>query len=177
MRKRRRRQLIINPNLIDELDYYITYIKVESAKKVREDLTATTHDVLLAFYSDYPDPVSYRRTPDHKNILRGSFMKFYANPHNVIIRGGVELSPDKMNDLYRVNKEYVFNEVYLGMHGNVPMLPQYNPATWITPSMMNPNPLERILDRRDWIVSHIVSFTNSAVNVAKNGSYQYFHFK
>ena len=70
---------------------------VGAATECREILSDAVQMAIWSFYADYT-PVKYVR--HYYNFLKNSYIKYYKNPHNKIIYGGVELSPDNMKDIY-----------------------------------------------------------------------------
>lgn len=155
----------IEKELLDDLKKYASTVCVSLAGQVRDELYETARYAIDEFYNDYI-PLSYRR--HYYNFINKSLFKYYKNPHNSIIRGGVELSPDQMDDLYRAEKEYVFDLVYHGFHGNVEALP--NSISNIPP-VMNPSPLDILYDKRDYLINNINDYKDTAINKANSNSY------
>lgn len=142
--------------LAQEIEQYSKDISRELAIKTREELYKAADKAINYFYADY-SPIYYRRhLPVTSNIKR-SFRKYYANPHNTIFSGGIEMSSDWMNDLYRADTDYVATLVYSGYHGNVLMLPQ---VITNVPPITNPSPMMRILNTRDKIQANISGIAN-----------------
>lgn len=159
----------INNDLIQDLKTYATSVCTSLAGQVRDEMYKEAHFAIDEFYNDY-EPIYYKRTKNHYNFKKNSFKKYYKNPHNSIIRGGLELTPYELDDLYRADKEYVFNLVYLGYHGNVNMFPH---TIYNTPPVMEPSPLDILLDKRDFIVKNINDYKDNAINKAKKQKYSF----
>lgn len=160
-----RNKIEIKDDLIRDLKNYSSAVCVSLASKVRDEMYKEAQMAIEEFYNDY-DPLYYNR--HYYNFRKNSFKKYYKNPHNSIIYGGIELTPSELDDIYRADTDYVFNLVYLGYHGNVNMLP-YN--IFNIPPTMEPTPLEILLDKRDFLVKHIDNYKKEAINKANNGSY------
>ena len=167
--------------LSKEIEQYSRDIAKQLAIETRENLYKIAFKAISAFYSDY-SPIYYKRHRPISYNLRKSYRKFYANPHNTIYRGGVELSSEWMDDLYRADTDYVFNLVYAGYHGNILMLPWEKedrdgpPFGTLKniPPIMSPSPLEIILNARDNMVKNMAYKANAiAQKVKKNGNYRY----
>lgn len=160
----------IENDLIKDLKDYATTVSISLATQVRDEINQTAKEAIDAFYNHYRpkngEPLYYKR--HYYNFRRNSFTKYYKNPHNSIIRGGVELTPYDLDDIYRADSEYVFNLVYLGYHGNVGMFP--HKVTNIPP-VMTPSPLDIILDKRDYIVKNINDYKQTAIDKANNKTY------
>ena len=159
----------IDKDLIQDLKTYATSVCTSLAGQVRDEMYKEAHFAIDSFYNDY-DPIYYKRTKNHYNFKKKSFKKYYKNPHNSIARGGIELCYENMDDLYRADTEYVFNLVYLGYHGNVNMFPH---AIYNIPPVMEPNPLEILLDKRDYLVKNINDYKDKAIDKASKNSYDY----
>ena len=155
----------LKDELIKDLTKYAVTVAKSLATQVRDEMNETANQAIEDFYDDYT-PLFYRR---HRyNFMENSFVKYYKNPHNSIIRGGVELTPYNLDDIYRADTEYVFNLVYLGYHGNVNMLPR---RVSNVPHIMSPNPLDILLDKRDYLVKNIKNYKSAALEQANNNSY------
>ena len=162
-----RNKIYIDNALIKDLQTYASSVCVSLATTVRDELYEEAKLAIDAFYEDYT-PLYYKR---HKyNFKKNSFIKYYKNPHNSIVCGGIELTPNELDDLYRAEPEYVFDLVYLGYHGNVELLTPYQKINNIPP-VMEPGPYEILLDKRDWLVKNINNYKILAVNKAKEKQY------
>lgn len=159
----------IDNDLIQDLKKYSSSVCISLATQVRDEMYKEAQFAIEEFYNDY-EPLYYKR--HYNNFRKNSFEKYYKNPHNSIVRGGIELTPYNMNDLYRADTEYVFNLVYLGFHGNVNMFPHniYN-----VPPTMNPSPLDILLDKRESLIKNINDYKDMAINKAKNQQYIFLH--
>lgn len=166
----KKNKVTISMNLEKELDDYLTEFSVGMAAFVRDEMHECTKHAIDAFYNNYrpknKEPLFYNR--NYYNFRNNSFSKYYENKHGKIIRGGVELTPGNMDDIYRADTDYVFNLVYAGYHGSVWTLPN---EIKNVPPVMNPGPLEILLNRRDEIVKNIDSYKSYGLNRASNKNY------
>lgn len=149
-----------------DLTKYMQNVLSGTAAKIRDDLTEEAFNSIKFFYASYT-PSYYKR--HYYNFLNKSFKKYYANPHNVIYRGGVQLTPEEMDDIYQDPTYEVFDSVYAGFHGVSSMF--YAPYSFSVTPVMEPSPMQRILDRRDYIVSHIDDYVLAGINKANKGTY------
>ena len=142
---------------------------VGMATEVRDNLTKSAAVAIEMFYQDY-DPDFYHR--HYYNFRRKSFRKYYDNKHGHIVRGGVELSPDAMDDIYQDPVEQVFDMVYHGFHGVASgfinkVVPGFKApgfkegdvikpkSFYKIPEVMDPSPLEIIYNSRNNILKQI----------------------
>lgn len=158
----------INNDLIQDLKKYASSVCVSLASQVRDEMYKEAQFAIEAFYDDYK-PLYYKR--HYYNFRKNSFMKYYKNPHNSVVRGGIEITPYGLDDLYRADKEYVFNLVYLGFHGNVNMFPH---EVSNIPPKMEPSPYFMLLEKRDYLVKHIEDYKDEATDKASKKSYSFF---
>lgn len=135
----------ISNTLQKELSDYTTKFCKNIATIVRDELTNTTMNAIAYFYTSWT-PKTYER--HYYNFMDYSFKKYYANPHNSIIRGGVELTPYRMKNIYEDPVSEVFDLVYHGFHGASAAINGNSP-------IMKPHPLDRIINYRDAIVKNI----------------------
>lgn len=165
--------------LAKEIEQYSKDIAKQMAIETKENMYKIAFKAISAFYSDYT-PIYYHRHRPISSNVRKSYRKYYLNPHSSVYSGGVELSSEWMDDLYRADTDYVFNLIYLGYHGNVLMLPWDDPdrppygKLKNIPPVMNPGPWEIILNGRDKIIKNL-SFKMNAVarQVKQKNNYQY----
>ena len=162
-------KVTIEKDLIQDLRKYASSICTSLASQVRDEMHKEAQYAIEEFYNHY-DPLYYNR--HYYNFKKNSFEKYYKNPHNSIVRGGIVLTPYALDDLYRADKEYVFNLVYLGFHGNVKMLPH---EIHNTPPVMNPSPLDMLIDKRDFLVDNIEDFKDVAINKAQKQQYAFLY--
>ena len=157
----------IDNKLKQDLKKYASAVCTSLAGQFRDEMYKEAHFVIEDFYNDY-EPIYYNR--HYNNFRKNSFKKHYKNPHNSIIRGGIELTPNELDDLYRADKEYVFNLVYLGYHGNVNMFPH---TISNVPSIMEPSPLDILLNKRDSLIENINDYKDESINKAKKQKYTF----
>lgn len=166
MAKRFNHRVIISKQLYDDLNKYGKNFCVGMATKVRDTLTTSAAIAIESFYQDYT-PKYYKR--HYYNFRENSFRKYYENKHGRIIRGGVELSPERMDHIYRDSTEEVFDMVYAGYHG---VASGFNePYTFTPVHVMNPTPLEIIENSRNNILTHINQFEKYGYVRANHNSY------
>ena len=79
-------------DLSDLENYLKTYSKTVcriAVGKIRDELTEEARTAIELFYESY-SPVYYNR--HYENFRKRSFKKYYANPHNQVYYGGVQLT-------------------------------------------------------------------------------------
>ena len=161
-----------NSILIDiakEINEYSRDIAKQMAIYTRDELMKEAQRAIKIFYNHYSPIYYYRHKPIGYNINK-SFRKYYANDHNIVYKGGIELSSNWMNDIYRADKDYVFNLVFSGYHGNVTMLPF---PIFHTPPIMSPSPLDIILIKRDKLRKDAQKNANKIAHSLHKSSYKY----
>lgn len=163
----KKNKVTISQDLIDDLKKYSEQVKVGMATAVRDDLTDEVIDSLGAFYSDYK-PKYYKR--HYYNFMDKSYRKYYYNPHGQIVRGGVELSYQFMDDIYEDETREVFDLVYHGFHGPQSVFGE-SPTGKIIP-VMKPSPLDYIYKKRDYIVENIQDYKDRGLSRANSIKYK-----
>lgn len=141
----------------DEIRQYCKKVLSNVAGQIRDELTQEAQNAIEDFYNDY-NPLYYHR--HYWNFYNNSFKKYYSNAHGVIFRGGVELTPQNMSDIYKEKPEWVFDSVYAGFHGIAGMF--VSPKTFTVTPRMNPSPMEMLLAKRDNIVKNIDTYVANA---------------
>ena len=160
---------IILTDLAKEIEQFSRDVARELAIDTREQLVKEASLAINKFYSHYTPEHYHRHLPIGKNIKK-SFRKYYANAHNYVYSGGIEISSDWMNDIYRADKDYVFNLIYAGYHGNVAMFPfQVN----LVPPIMSPSPLDIILDKRDELIKGVQNNANKIASQINKSGYKF----
>jgi len=175
---KRKNKVHITADLKTDLNKFSVEVSKELAKQVRQEMLETAQDAIARFYASYT-PVRYKR--HYYNFIKNSFRGYYKNPHNQIIRGGIELTPYLMDDIYSGTSkykeaggnitDYVFNLVYSGYHGNIPMLGNGGEAP-----RMEPSPLDLIINKRRYIVENIKTYKHGAFLKASGESYKTLRF-
>lgn len=156
--------------LSEEIKRYSQEIAKNLAIHTREEFFNEANKAITKFYSHY-EPISYRRHQPIGANIRKSFRKYYSNPHNSIYSGGIEISPEWMDDIYRADTDYIFNLIYAGYHGSVWTFP-FKVSN--VPPVMEPGPLNIILDKRDSLIKNMPKIANKiAVETRRSGSYKY----
>ena len=157
-------KVTITPELKNDLKTYATAACVGLATYVRDAMYDEAKTAIAHFYADY-EPIYYKR--NYYNFEDNSFKKYYSNPHNSIVRGGVELTPDSLDNIYRADAKYVFQLVYTGHHGNVAAFPHdiYN----VPP--VTKAPIQMLLNKRAAIVNGIGSYKDVVMSAAAKKSY------
>lgn len=160
-------------SLKDYLEKYTKEVGRIAAANIRDELTETAFNAIVQFYEDY-SPKSYQR--HYYNFLEKSFRKYYSNAHGNIFRGGVEFTPQLMDDIYQSSKGYsssqvteqVFDTVYAGFHG-VASTQIYPPGTEprVIPHVMSPSPMELIMNKRDDIENNLDKYIQKAQSKIK----------
>lgn len=156
--------------LSQELERYSKEIAKQLAIETREKLFKEADNAISDFYSHY-DPLYYKRHQPIGYNIRKSFRKYYHAPHGNIYSGGIEMSSDWMDDVYRYDKDYIATLIYSGFHGNVLMFPF---TVSNVPPIMSPSPIERILEVRNDIVKNINKIVSPiSVKIRQTGNYKY----
>ncbi len=158
---------------IDDLENHVRKKGQEACRlvagKIRDDLTLEAKNAISEFYNSYT-PDYYKR--HFYNFQEKSFKKYYANPHNKIYYGGVELTPNAMDDIYQDSVEQVFQSVYEGFHGPASMIGTGYASIGETPikfskvpERMWPSPMELLYRKRDYIIDHIQDYIDYAQKI------------
>ena len=173
---------IKNQSIIDlanEIEDFSKSIAKEMAIKSREDLYKAANNAITKFYNHYtPDYYKRHIIPYYQHNINKGIKKYYHSPHGNIYSGGIELSPESMDDLYKIRKDYIFNLILAGFHGNIPMLPDMthytNQTSRSVPPIMEPSPLNLILDERDRLIKNVSKDANDiAQRIKKEKGYKY----
>jgi len=150
--------------LDEQIKNYVNSVASKTAGIIADDLTDEASSSISDFYNDY-EPKYYRR--HYYNLKENGFRRYYRNPHNTIFYGGVELTPEKMDDLYNAPPEQVFNTVMDGFHGVASMISSGNAdmgfvrQTTFVPRMI-PSPMDMLLDKRQYIEKNIDKYIEKA---------------
>ena len=151
-----------------DLKKYCQDVLASAASKISYELTKETQSAIEAFYNDY-NPIYYRR--HYYNFYNKSFRRYYINSHGKSFRGGVEFTPELMDDLYQDNTQEVFDTVYAGFHGPAGMFEASNSFTIIR--RMTPSPMERIRAKREEIKSNIQTYIDYGRKQASHNHYSH----
>lgn len=158
----KKNKVVVTSDLIYDLRKYAENFCVGMATQVRDDLYMQTTFAIGTFYMNYK-PNYYKR--HYYNFMDKSYKKYYSNPHNHLIRGGVELSYEYMDDIYQDDVKEVFDFVYHGFHGVSSVIHK-------TPTVMKPSPLDIIYKRRTYILNHLDRFYNKSYDRANSYVYK-----
>lgn len=142
---KKKAKININNKLKEELEKYSNSFIRGIVQEVKEELTKTAYNAITRFYTSWT-PKYYNR--HYYNFMNYSFKGYFKSPHNTIIRGGVELTPYRMKDIYEDSTQEVFDLVYHGFHGMAGITNSNIPK-------MDPSPIELIYLRRNNIVNNI----------------------
>ena len=185
MKKKKKINITVNikPELIADLTDFSHQVCVGAAAFVRDTLYNTTIEAFERFYCDYTPvsgsyPCSYNWKfviPDGQpkeyirtfNILENKVVnKFNENKHGKIIRGGIRLLPDKMEERYNISAADVFGNISSGYHGL--------PAPYNNIPDMDPAP-ERIVNMKlDEILSNVdITCGTPGLDRAMSKNYKY----
>lgn len=136
-----------------EIVEYAQKVCAKTASLIADEMSKTAKYAIDAFYNDYT-PSYYKR--HYYNFNKNSYKRFYQNRHGKKFVGGIELTPENMDDIYKYPTEAVYHFVYdYGYHG----LPLNN-----TP-VMSPTPMEILLDKKEEIVNNLDRYTNRAQKI------------
>ena len=150
-------------DIIQDIKNYSSNVAKFAAIEVRDELAQVAHDAIESFYNDY-EPEEYYR--NYYNFKKKSYSKYYHDSHGTTFSGGIEFTPEEMDELYihdtrspfakhatyGAPAELVFEKVMEGWHG---LSTPYNIA-----EQMNPTPMEMInkaydrLCRSNTLLSH-----------------------
>lgn len=147
---------------------YASNVAKYAAIETREELAKTAYDAIGKFYEDY-EPDFYIR--HYYNFSYKSYKKYYKNNHDSVFTGGIILSPDYMDDIYRGSTELVFELVMeKGYHGlNAWNQNDYRPS--LPYAITTPTPMEIIEKRQRQIASAPKQILNKAIKRADAESY------
>ena len=154
-------------SLKNYLEQYAREVGRVTAASIRDELAETAFNAIVKFYESY-SPRTYRR--HYYNFLEKSFRKYYSNAHGIVYRGGIEFTPQLMDDIYQSSRGYspsqvteqVFDTVYAGFHGvaSTQIYPGSSPR--YSPPVMRPSPMELILSKRDEIEDNLDRYIQKA---------------
>lgn len=145
-----------------DIQRYANNVCRYAASEIADDLTEAAKLAIQAFYDDYT-PVKYHR--HFWNFRSNAYRRYYSNPHNRIYRGGVELTPSEMADIYQ--RKYSTEEVY----GSVMEIGSHGPEMYTTVPPMSKSPIQLIIEKRDDMLKNIDLYVDKAKIKAKNDSY------
>lgn len=136
---------------------YCQDVMSKAAGIVRDELTEEARSAIEDFYNDY-SPVSYIR--HYWNFYNNSFKPLYQNSHGKKYTGGIRLTPSMLSDIYQDPAQQVFDTVYAGFHGVSSMY--VSPKSFSITPRMTPSPMERLIKKREYILSHQGEYVNLA---------------
>lgn len=153
--------------LREYLEKYSREVGRITAASIRDELAETAFHSIVRFYEDY-SPKSYRR--HYYNFLENSFRKYYSNAHGNIFRGGIEFTPQLMDDIYQSSKGYtsaqvteqVFDTVYAGFHGVASTQIYSSNAPRYIPPVMRPSPMDLITTKKEEIENNLNEYIQQA---------------
>ncbi len=132
----------------------------KTTHNIADELTKTASFAIEDFYEDYPPHVYQRH---YYNFEKKSFKRYYEHSHGKKFYGGVELTPERMDDIYEGTVSQVFSSVYNGFHG-IPY--EKGSSDDIEDKRkikrMSPTPYEIILDKQYEIVLDINKYLKQA---------------
>lgn len=157
-------QVNIKP-LTDYLNKYTKEVSRKTAGLIRDELADTATSAIAEFYEHYT-PKHYHR--HYYNFKKNSFQKYYSNPHGTVYRGGIELTPDLMDDIYSSPTYQVFDTVYAGFHGiaSTHIYPRNTEHQFVPPRMI-PSPMEIILKKQKKIQANMQHYITQTQNMIK----------
>lgn len=134
------------------------------AGQFRNELTLAATNAMGEFYGDYT-PHKYKR--HYYNFMEYAFRKYYSNPHNKIFRGGVELTPELLKDIYVESPDTVFEDVFMG---------GYHGPNEYAPKQMKKSPLEMVYEKQKEIYKNPMPYIERAKEKAKKENYKVLQF-
>lgn len=155
---------IIMKLIESDLDHYKNTLGRSLAGQFRDELTLAATNAMGEFYGDYT-PNQYKR--HYYNFMEYAFRKYYSNPHNSIFRGGVELTPNLLKDIYAESTDKVYEDVFIeGYHG----------PNEYAPKKKEKSPLEMIYEKQNEIYKDPMPYIERAKEIAKKGKYKILQF-
>lgn len=167
----KKNKVVILDELKKELKEYVKNYSIGIGHQIENEMINTAKSSITLFYEDY-SPHIYKR--HYYNFKKNSFKKFYENKHGSIIRAGIELTPERMDDIYGKYKDgnyvtdYIFNLVYSGFHGNEKMM---HPNAVV--NVMSPSPLEMVINQKDKIINNIDKYKKYGIINARKDKYKF----
>lgn len=178
-------------DIIDDLNEYSRNVAKYAAIEVREELYKTAQQSIEYFYATYTPGDYYRRkaeyliTNGNNEIeeesdftyvrtynLKRSYKKWYHNNHDKVFTGGVILSPEFMDDIYRGSRELIFDLAYAGYHGLDSFLQPQRPSAPF--GVTSPSPMEMIENKANEIIKKPDKYIQKGLTNARiNGTHRY----
>lgn len=171
-------------DIISDIKQYSKDISKYSAIEVREELYVTAFNAIDYFYSEwepeYYDRHEYKITKwiGYKPVTlthnpQKAIKKFYHDNHEKVFTGGITLSPDYMDDIYRGEPELIFDLVYSGFHGLNAWEPE-SPRPSTPYHVTQPSTMDLIADKYNEIAKNPGSYVRKAVIKANAKTYSTF---
>lgn len=152
-----------------DLIKYSKHQCARAASLIANEMTETALYAIARFYSSYT-PVYYKR--HYYNFMDKSFRRYYRNQsHANNFQGGVEMSPDFMDEIYQDPVNEVFDMVYAGYHGVASGFAEPESFARI-PTIMRPSPMELIFSKLDDIEDNLDEFLNKGAEYAAAQNYK-----
>lgn len=158
--------------LKQDLKKYSDSICRNVASEIADELTEDTTFAIGAFYSDYSPDVYVRH---YYNFMNKSYRRYYSNPHNKIFRGGVEFTPNQMDNIYQ-SKRYGSNTTIEEVFGSVIEAGSHGPELYTKVPPMKKSPMEMVINDRDNIIDKIDEYIDRAKVKARNEHYTVLSF-
>lgn len=152
----------LREDLKNDLIKYGQNIAKYMAQEIADDLSQEAHQAITDFYKY--KPIYYLR---HENFNNWKSYKRYYKNHGDRFTGGVDLLPSAIPDVYSGSNSSpmeVFERVYGGFHG-------ISSITLGVPPIMDPSPIERILDKKTEILNDYSKYERNASQKAKKDKY------
>ena len=140
-----------------EIIEYAQKATAKTAQLIADKMTETAKYAINKFYDDYT-PMYYNR--HYFNFKNNSFRRYYKNQHSKTFIGGVELTPERMQDVYQDPVREVFDSVYAGFHGVSSMFE--NPKSFTVTPRMKPSPMEILKKKQENIKKNLDDYINKA---------------
>lgn len=164
----------MNNDIIKDVEHdlkeYGKILSREAAQMAKKRLTQATENAITAFYEDYEPKYYKRHTPSQ--FYTKSFRPYYSSPHGTVSHGGVELTPQLLDNYYQARTaEVVFSTVYSGLHG--PVVRTNGGEYDAKQHIMSPSPFELIFQEKDYIIEHQDELIEPFYDIAKSkGKYR-----
>lgn len=147
--------------LPEELIEYSKKVCAKTAQLIADEMKETAQFAITEFYNNYT-PKYYRRHNDREpyNFPKLSYQRVYDNRHSKKFIGGIELTPERMKDIYQDSTQEVFDSVYAGFHGVSSMF--VSPKSFSVTPVMTPSPMMIIREKHEKIKNNLDEYLKNA---------------
>lgn len=166
----------------DDIKEFLNRFGYKYTHLIADDLYSKAELAISMFYVDY-EPNRYIRHAGHYSMMN-TYHKKTRNFGHMVYYGGIELSPEGMEDDYRsiygprVDKEFIYDLVYSGWHGQN-IIDNFGNYRYVA-QQMTPDPYSYIESRYNDILNddYTTDMKQKARKYAvQHGNYKYLTFK